>query len=110
MAAEINFVGPHCGNRTRGVDGGIALNENHAGHVSGNEMSVIRLRRSCAALGRDETVALQLIGELLQSGRLEAGENERGLDRLKRGARRQAGSRGSFAGYPKLLHGCLRRG
>src|SRR6266851_8480447 len=80
MAAEIHFVGSHRGDRTRGVDGGIALNENHSGHVSGNKMSIIGLRRSCTALSRDETVALELIRELLERGRLEAGENERRLD------------------------------
>src|SRR5260370_1303320 len=58
MAAEIDFLGSYCGDRTRGVDGGIALNENHSGHISGNEVSIIGLRRSCAALSRDEAVAL----------------------------------------------------
>src|SRR5260370_13809784 len=108
MAAEIDFLGSYCGDRTRGVDGGIALNENHAGDVSGSEMSFIGLRRSCAPLGRDEAVALELIRELLERGRLEARENERRLDRLERGAGRQAGSRRGFGGKAKLLCGRLR--
>src|SRR6266853_829278 len=108
MAAEIDFVGSHRGDRARGVDGGIALNENHAGHISGNEMSVIRLRRSCAALGRDEAVSLQLICELLERGWLESRENERRFDGFERRTRRQAGSRGGFAGKAELLSGRLR--
>ena len=110
MAAEIHFVGSHRGDRTRGVDGGIALNENHAGHVSGNEMSIIGLGRSRAALGRDEAVSLQLIRELLERGGLEARENERRFDGFERGTRRQASSRGGFGGKPELLCGRLRCG
>src|SRR2546427_13204636 len=72
MATEINMIGLHRRDRARGIDRGIALNKNHAGHVSGNEMSIIRLRRSCAAWGRGEAVSLQLIRELLKRGRLEA--------------------------------------
>src|SRR5258708_30343228 len=58
MAAEIHFAGLYRGDRTSGVDGGIALNENHAGPVSRNEMSVIGLRRSCAASGRRDALSL----------------------------------------------------
>ncbi len=65
MTTEIHAIRLHGRHRTSGVDGGIALNKNHAGHVSGNEVSIIRLRRSCPALGRYEAVALQLICELL---------------------------------------------
>src|SRR5260370_4347792 len=61
MAAEIHFVASHRGDRARGVDGGIALNENHSAHVSGNEMSIICLRRSTAAFRRDQTLAVELI-------------------------------------------------
>jgi hypothetical protein len=58
MATEIDTVGLHRGNRARGVDGGVALNKNHASHVSGCEMPVIGTRRRCTALRRDETVTL----------------------------------------------------
>src|SRR6266478_5051715 len=108
MAAEIDAVGLHYGDCARGVDGGIPLNENHTSHVAGNETPVIGPRRSRAALRRDEAVALQLICELLERGRLEAGKNERRFDGLERGARRQTRARGSFTGKPELLHGCLR--
>src|SRR5260370_13993488 len=103
MAAEIDFLGSYCGDRPRGVDGGIALNQNHSGHVSGSEMSIIRLRRSCAPLGRDEAVALELIRELLERGRLEARETEKRLDRLERAAGRQAASASGFGRQAYLV-------
>src|SRR6266567_3733522 len=68
MATEIDTIGLHRGNRTCGVDRGIALNKNHAGHVTGNEAAIIRPRRGCAALRGHEAVALQLICELLKRG------------------------------------------
>src|ERR1700674_135392 len=76
VAAEIDAVGLHRRDRAGGVDGGIALNKTHASHVSGHETPIIGTRRSRAALSRDETVALQLIRELLERGGLEAGTNE----------------------------------
>jgi len=85
------------------------LNENHAGHVSGNEMSIVGLRRSCAALGRDETVSLQLIRELLERGRLEP-EKTSGVS-MGSSAEPEAGQ---FAWRlrwkPELLRGRLRCG
>src|ERR1700687_260082 len=105
MATEIDTVGLHRGDRARGVDGGVSLNKNHASHVSGCEMPVIGARRRCAALRRDEPVALYLTRELLEGGRLEAGENEGRFDRLECGARKQPSPGRSFTGECQLVSG-----
>src|SRR5260370_1360644 len=110
MATEIDTVRLHRGDRARGVDGSVALNKNHSGHVAGNETPIIRPRRRRAALRRNETVALQLIRELLEGARLEAGKNQRRFDGLESGARRQPSSLDSFALEPELLCGGLRCG
>ena len=102
MATEINAVGLHRCDRACGIDGSIALNQNHARHVSGNEPAIIRARRRRAALRRNKAVALQLVRELLQRGRLKSGENERRFNRLECRARRQTGPRGGFTGEPEL--------
>ena len=107
MAAEINAIGLHGRNRARGIDRGVALNQDHARHVSGHETTIIGARRCRAALRSDDPIALQLIRELLQRCRLETGENERCFNGLEGGAGRQPGPRGSFAGKPELLRGGL---
>ncbi len=91
MAAEIDAIAPHRRDGTSGIDGNIALNEDHPGHVSGGEMPIIGTRRCCAALCCNETVALKLTCELLKRGRLEAGKDERRFDGRERGAGRKAG-------------------
>src|SRR6266849_6507544 len=68
------------------------------------EIDAVGLRRR-DTLRRHEAVALQLICELLERRRLEAGEDERRFDELERGAEGQPGPRGCFAGKPELLNG-----
>ena len=55
-----NAVGLHGGDGAGGIDGGVALHENHSGHIAGFQLRVIRARRGGATLSGDETVALQL--------------------------------------------------
>src|SRR5260370_343808 len=110
MTAEIDAVGLHSRDSAGGVDGGISLDENHAGHVTSHELSIVGARRCSSALRCDEAVALQLIRELLQHSRLEAGENQRRFYGFKRGTRRQSGSRGGLAGEAELQPGGLCRG
>src|SRR5438477_1866400 len=69
-----------------GVNGGVALHENHARHIAGHEMRVLRAWCGCAALRGDQAVALKLTGELLKRRALKSRENERCLDGLKSGA------------------------
>src|SRR5690242_17472444 len=80
VTAEVDLIGADRGYGARGTDRGVALNENHACHVAGDEMSVAGLGSGCAALRRYEAVALQLRSELAKSFGLIAGENKRGLD------------------------------
>ncbi len=75
MAAEKNTVSLHGGDSAGGVDGRVALHQDHSSHVAGNEMGVFRAGRGRAALCRDEAVALDLRSELLQRGGLKAGED-----------------------------------
>src|SRR5713101_7421714 len=77
VATEINLVGSHRRDCAGGVNGDIALNKNHAGHVTGDEMPIIGPRRRRSPLRGDEAVALQLIGELLEGSRLKPRENQR---------------------------------
>src|SRR5260370_32343933 len=71
MTTEIDAISLHGRHRTSGADGGISLNENHAGHFTSHELSIVGARRCTSPLGRDATLALQLICELLQGGRVE---------------------------------------
>src|SRR5258708_16688384 len=73
-------------------------------------MRVFRTRLGGAAWRRNESVASQLIGELLNGRRLKAGENEGSFDGLKRGAGREAGAGRGFAGERKLLRAGPGRG
>ena len=109
VATEIDPVGLHRRDGTRGIDGGVALDQNHTSHVTRNEMRILRTRCRCAALRCDEAIGLKLIRELLNRGGLKTGENQRSLDALKRGAERQAGARVGFGGQRKLLNIGLRR-
>ena len=86
------------------------MNENHTSHVAGGEMRVFRTGLGGPALGSYEAIALQLIGELLNGGRLKAGENEGSFDGLKSGAGREAGAGSGFTGECKLLRAGLGRG
>src|SRR5260370_34271365 len=61
MTAEIDAVGLHSRDSGGGVDGGISLDENHAGHVTSHELSIVGPRRWRSALRCDEGVALQLV-------------------------------------------------
>src|SRR5450755_232234 len=98
MATEIDFVSSDGGDGASGVDRGIALDENHSGHVASDELLVVGLRRGGAALRRDETIILDLRGELLEGRGLEAGEDERGGNRFERGTRGQTGTEGGVIG------------
>src|SRR6267143_1022503 len=110
MAAKIDAIGLDSGDGAGGIDGGVALNENHPSHVAGGEMPVFRTRLGGAALCRNQSIALQLIGELLNGGRLKAGENERGFDGLKSGTGREAGASRGFTGECKMPRAGLGRG
>ena len=109
MATEIDAVGFDRGDGARGIDGGVALDQNHASHVARHEMRILRSRCRCAALRRDEAIGLKLIRELLNRGGLKTRENQRSLDALEGGAERQAGARVGFGGQRKLLNIGLRR-
>ena len=109
VATEIDPVGFDRGDGARGIDGGVALDQNHTSHVARNEMGILRTRCRCAALRRDEAIGLKLIRKLLNRGGLKTRENQRSLDGLKRGAKRQAGARGGFGGQRKLLNIRLRQ-
>src|SRR5260370_17172067 len=80
MATEEDAVGWQGGDGGRGVDGGVALAEDHAGHVARNEVTVFRAGRGGAPLRCDEAITLDLRRELLHSGGLKAGEDERRFD------------------------------
>ena len=86
MAAEIDFVGLNGGNGAGGVDGGVALDQNHSGHVTGCQLLVVGARSGGAPLRGHEAVILDLRGELLERRGLESGEDQRGGDGLQRGA------------------------
>ena len=86
VTTEIHAISLDGGDRTRGVNGGVALHENHARHIAGHEMRVLRAWCGCAALRGDQAVALKLTGELLKRRALKSRENERCLDGLKSGA------------------------
>ncbi len=99
MAAEENAVRLHRGDGARGVDGGVALDEDHARHVARNETTVFRARRGGAALRGDEAVVLNLRRELLKRGGLKAGEDQRRFDGRERGAGGESkGGSGSLQG------------
>jgi hypothetical protein len=104
VATEIDPIGLHRRDGTRGIDGGVALDQNHTSHVARNEMRILRTRCRCAALRRDEAIGLKLIRELLNRGGLKTRKNQRSLDALKRGAEREAAARGGFGGQRKLLN------
>src|SRR5882757_3008696 len=70
------------------IDGRVALYQNHSGHIAGNNVPVVRTRRGGSTLRGNEPVALDLRGELLESGGLKSGEDQRGLDGRQRGAYR----------------------
>jgi len=115
MAAEKNTVGLHGGDSAGGINGSIALHQDHSSHVAGDEMAVFRAWRGRAALRGDEAVALDLRRELLQRGGLKAGEDKRSFDGRKSGACRERKRRngslygGSVKRQRKLLRAALRR-
>ncbi len=82
VAAKKDLAALDGGDGAGGVDGGIALDENHPGHVAGGEPGVVGARSRRPALGGNEAIALELPGELMERGGLEPGEDERGFDRL----------------------------
>src|SRR6202790_3512309 len=109
MAAEVHPVGLDSGDGAGGIDGGVALNENHASHVTGDQVRVFRARSGGAALGGDETVVLDLRGKLLQSRGLKTGENQRRGDGFESRAEGEARVRDRFIGQRELLGGDGRR-
>ncbi len=98
MAAEKNFVVLHGSDGASGIDGSVALDEHHSGHVAWRELSIVGARGSCAALCRDETVGTELRREFVDGGWLEAGEDERRFDRLQCGAVLHPGAHCRFVG------------
>src|ERR1700752_208857 len=86
MTTEVDLISFDGGDGTGGVDGGVALHQDHPGHVTGGEMSVVRTRRGASPWGGDKPVALKLTGKLLNGGGRKAGKDERRLDGFERGA------------------------
>src|SRR5258708_6487662 len=84
MPAKKNAVCLHCGYGTGGIDGRVALYQNHSGHIARNNVPVVRTGRGGSTLRGNEPVALDLRGELLESGGLKSGEDQRGLDGRQR--------------------------
>src|SRR5882672_9385170 len=68
MPAKKNAVRLYCGYGTGGIYRRVALYQNHSCHVAGDNVTIVRTRRGGSALGRNEPVALDLRGELLESG------------------------------------------
>src|SRR6266852_6491987 len=86
MSAKKNAVRLHCGDGAGGIDGRVALYQHHSCHVAGDNMTIIRARCGGSALRRNEAIALDLGGELLQRGGLKSGEDKRSLDWRERRA------------------------
>src|SRR6266849_4510132 len=86
MSAKKNAVRLHCGDSAGGIDGRVALYKDHSCHVAGDNMTIIRARCGGSALRRNEAIALDLGGELLQRGGLKSGEDKRSLDWRERRA------------------------
>src|SRR6266851_3341663 len=89
MATEKDALGLHGGDGARGVDGGVAL----------DEVTVFRAGHGGAPLRCDEAITLDLRRELLHSGGLKAGEDERRFD----GRESRAG--GESEGWSRFLQG-----
>ena len=85
---RIDAVGLDGGDGAGGVDRGVAGDQHHSGHVAGSEMLVVGVRRGGAALRGDEAVALRFRARTVAACRLKAGEDQRRVDRLQRGAGR----------------------
>ena len=86
MAAKEHAVRLDRGYSTRGIDRRVSLYQNHARHVTRHQMTVLWAGSRGAPLRGHEAVALNLARELLERGRLKAGEDQRRLDRLQRRA------------------------
>src|SRR5712671_217474 len=84
MPAKKNAVRLHCGYGTGGIYRRVALYQNHSGHVAGDNVPIVRTRRGGSALRRNEAIALDLRGELLEGGGLKSGEDQRRLDGRER--------------------------
>src|SRR5690242_5860410 len=75
-------------------------------------MAVLRAGSRRPALRSDETIALQLVCELLESSRLKARENQGRFDGLQRRTGGEYRTRRCSGGNSELLHGnfgCCRR-
>src|SRR6266404_1431700 len=88
MSAKKNAIRLHRGYGTGGIDGRVALYQNHSCHIAGNNVPIVRTRRGGPALRRNETITLDLRGELLEGSGLKSGEDQRRLDGRQRGTRR----------------------
>src|SRR5258705_12145691 len=84
MSAKKNAVRLYCGDRAGRIDGGVALYQNHSCHVAGNNVPVVRTRRGGSTLRCNETITLDLRGELLEGSGLKSGEDQRRLDGRQR--------------------------
>src|SRR5882724_12487819 len=102
MPAEIDSVSLDRGDGAGGVDGGIALDENHSGHVTGCQLFVVGARSGSAALSCYEAIILDLRGKLLERRGLKARENQRRANGLKGRPCRQTGAADSLIGNREL--------
>src|SRR5882672_4456822 len=80
MPAKKNAVRFHCGYGTGGIYRRVALYQNHSCHIAGNNVPVVRTRRGGSTLRCNETITLDLRGELLEGSGLKSGEDQRSLD------------------------------
>src|SRR6266481_932709 len=84
MSAKKNAVRLYRRDCAGGIYRRVALYQNHSGHIAGNNVTIVRTRRGGSALRRNEVIALDLRGELLESGGLKSGEDQRGIDGRQR--------------------------
>src|SRR5262245_55684651 len=61
VTAEKNVVALYCCNGASGIDGDVALHQNHSGHIARRELGVVGTRGGSAALRCDKAQAAQLI-------------------------------------------------
>ena len=108
MAAEKNAVSLDGGDGASRIDGGIALHQNHAGHVAGHQVGILRAGGCGAALRGHQAVALDLLRELLERGRRKPGEDQRRFYEFEGRTRRKPRACEGFRSSTKLRHGKFR--
>src|SRR5260370_9911559 len=66
MSAKKNAVRLHRGDRAGGIDGRVALDQDHSGHIARDNVPIVRARRGGSALPRHETTTSAFRGALPQ--------------------------------------------